>query len=118
MFLADSTSETGGRTVPLTIRTSNRFMGCRKVGLVVKRIPATGFHTEKELVMLTFRQVYLAVAFTTGTVAFSACASNPGSTPWVGLQHANPERAHGLMIDTRSSAGTSKIQHVVILVQE
>ncbi len=67
--------------------------------------------------MLTLSKVFLAVAFTAGTVLIAACASDTSSTSWVGPQSANPERAHGLMIGSRAS-GISKIHHVVILVQE
>lgn len=67
--------------------------------------------------MLTVGKVSPAVAFAAGTVAVAACAGNPGSTPWLSAQSANPERAHGLVIGSRAS-GSSKIQHVVILMQE
>ncbi len=69
--------------------------------------------------MLTVRKVALAVAFTVGTVTLAACAGNPGSSPWISPQSANPERAHELVISRRGSgSGSSKIKHVVILVQE
>ncbi len=67
--------------------------------------------------MLTLSKVFLAVAFTAGTVLVAACAGTTGPASWVGQQSANPERAHGLMIGSRAS-GISKIHHVVILVQE
>ena len=69
--------------------------------------------------MLTVGKVSLAVAFTAGTVALAACAGNPSSSPRVGPQSANPERANGLVIASHTSGrGRSKIQHVVIIIQE
>ena len=58
-------------------------------------------------------RVSLALACAAGTGALAACAGNSVSTPWIGSQSGNPERAHGL-----ADGGSSKIQHVVILVQE
>src|ERR1700722_589603 len=78
-------------------------------------ISASSSHSERDSVMPTVRKVCLAAAFTAGTVALAACAGNPGSSAWVTPQSGNPQRAHGLFV---GSGHTSKIQHVVILVQE
>jgi phospholipase C len=57
----------------------------------------------------------LAAAAT--AAALSACGGYPGSSPWVSQQSVNAERAQSLLVASRAS-GSSKIQHVVIVVQE
>src|ERR1700722_3566504 len=63
-----------------------------------------------EPVMPTVRKICLAVSFTAGTVAVAACGGNPGSSASVVPQSGSSERALG--------NGSSKIKHVVIVVQE
>jgi phospholipase C len=57
------------------------------------------------------------LGFAAIAVALSACAGNTASSPWVGTQSANSEAARAVFA-ARHASGSSKIQHVVIVVQE
>ncbi len=51
------------------------------------------------------------------TVALAGCGGNLGSSTWTGRQGGDAQRAHGLL-HAVGVGGSSKIQHVVIVIQE
>jgi phospholipase C len=70
--------------------------------------------------MLIVRYVSLALGFTASALALAACSAATGSSSAMLPQPVNPQRAHGVLLagGDPASGGSSKIKHVVIVVQE
>ncbi len=65
--------------------------------------------------MRSARQIAIGLGLAAVAAALCACGHNFGPSPLANSGAIDPERAHGLL---HSASGSSKIKHVVIIIQE